>query len=332
MAETRLTNAIVPDVFTGYTVEPTIYRSRFYKSGVLAINAGISGLLSGGGETYNLPFWQDIAGTSGDVPVEGTDATVNNLAAKKQIFRKQARNKVWGSNDLVPVFSGSDPITAAGDMVMNYWSQAYDIIAAKSIYGVILDNVANDSGDLVNDVSGGTGSASYFSDDAVIDAQAKLGENGTVGRGDQTDFAAILVHPATYAYMRKQDLIDFIPVSGQARPVEMYMGMEVIVDRNATLVSTVYYSYIFKPGFLQYGTTTAGYIPTELERDALDGFGIDKLITRRVFAIHPVGFQFVETGVSGVTPTDAELAAAAQWDRVFNAENVGMVCLKHKLP
>lgn len=331
MAETRLTNAIVPDVFTAYTVEPTIYRSRFFKSGVLQTNAGMSALLAGGGETYNLPYWQDIAGTSGDVPVEGTDATVNNLAAKKQIFRKQTRNKVWGSNDLVSVYSGSDPIESAANMVMNYWSQAFDIIAIKSIYGVILDNVANDSGDLVNDISGGTGTAAYFSDDAVIDAQAKLGENGTVGRGDQEDFAAILVHPATYAYMRKQDLIDFVPVSGQDRPVEMYMGMNVIVDRNATLVSTVYYSYIFKPGFLQYGASSTGYLPTELNREPLDGYGIDQLITRRTFAIHPVGFQFIESGVSGSTPTDAELAAAAQWDRVFNAENVGMVCLKHKI-
>ena len=61
------------------------------------------------------------------------------------------------------------------------------------------------------------------------------------------------------------------------------------------------------------------------------GFGIDQLITRRVFAIHPVGFAAVEAGFAGITPTDAELILAAAWNRVYNAENCPFVVVKHKL-
>lgn len=330
MAETRLTNSQIDlEVFNAYTVEPSIYRSRFFRSGVLAINSEVSAMLNGNGESYSLPFWKDIAGTTGDVPIEGTDATVNALTSGKQTFRKQVRNKVWGSNNLVPVFSGSNPMNAAQNMVAGYWAQAFDQTSINSTIGVIDDNATNDSGDLINDISGGAGAAAYFSDNGVIDSQALLGENGVI---NDAGYAAILVHPATYAYMRKLDLIDFIPVSGQTRPLEMYMGMNVIVDRNAPLASTVYSSIIFKNGALQYGISSQGYLPTEFNREPLDGFGIDQLITRRTFAIHPVGFAAVEAGFAGLTPTDAELKLAAAWNRVFEAENCPFVVLKHKLP
>jgi len=331
MSETRLTNAQIDlDVFNAYSIEPSIYRSRFFNSGAMANNSQMSGMLAGNGESYSLPFWKDTAGSTGDVPIEGTDATVNEITSGKQTFRKQVRTKVWGSNDLVPVFAGSDPMAVATSLVMPYWANAFDQIAIKSLVGVIANNAAADGSDLINDVSGGTGAAAYFSDDAIIDAQALLGENGVIGDSG-TDFAAILVHPATYAYMRKLDLIDFDPVSLQTRPMGTYMGMAVIVDRSAPLSSTVYSSILLKPGALQFGVSSQGYIPTEMERDALDGFGIDRLITRRAFAIHPVGFSAVESGFAGITPTDAELILTGAWDRVYNAENSPIVVVKHKL-
>lgn len=331
MAETRLTNAQIDlEVFNAYTVEPSIYQSRFYKSGAMVDNSLMSTALASQGESYSLPFWKDTAGGTGDVPLEGTDATVNALTSGKQTYRKQVRNKVWGSNDLVPVFSGSDPIVAAQTMAMNYWTQAYDQLGIKSLIGVLADNAATNAGDLINDISGGTLAAAYFSDDAVIDAQAKLGENGVIG-AEGSDFSAILVHPKTYAYMRKLDLIDFDPISAQTRPMGSYMGMAVIVDRNAPLDSTVYTSILLKPGALQMGLSSTGYLPTELNRAPLDGFGIDQLITRRTFAIHPVGFTAVEAGFASITPTDAELILAAAWNRVYSAENCPIVAVKHKL-
>ncbi len=333
MSETRLTNAQIDlEVFNAYSIEPSIYRSRFYNSGAMSLNSQMSGMLSGNGESYSLPFWKDTAGTTGDIPVEGTDQTVNNLTSAKQTFRKQVRTKAWGSNDLVDVFAGSNPVDFAKAKVMPYWGQAFDQIAIKSIIGVLADNAASDSGDLINDISGETGAAAYFSDNAIIDAQALLGENGVIGSSDTRDFAAILVHPKTYAYMRKLDLIDFEAVSGQTRPIPYYMGMDVIVDRNAPLATADYSSILLKPGALQFGLSSAGYIPTEMNRKPLDGFGVDEIITRRTFAVHPVGFASLEAGVAGITPTDAELIAAAGWNRVFNAENCPFVSVRHLLP
>jgi hypothetical protein len=327
MAETRLANVIVPEVFTQYTMEPSIYRSRFFNSGALVMDQNISNLLAGGGETYNLPYWKDTVGTTGDVPSETVDATVNAITSGKQVFRKQTREKVWGANDISSVFAGSDGINAAAAKVAQYWGQAFDQLAIKTMQGVIAENIDADSSDLCNVT------ASVFDDDGVITAQALLGENGTLGRGDDLngEFSTILVHPNTYALMRKQDLIDFVPISGQARPVPFYMNMSVIVDRNAPVNSTLYDTYILKSGALRFGQTDMNYLPTEIYRNPKAGFGIDELYTRRVFGIHPGGFQWLEASVAGVTPTDAELINEANWDRTFSAENCGFVMYRHTL-
>jgi hypothetical protein len=333
MAETRLTNAVIPEIFSAYTVEPSIYRSRLFNSGVIELNPGISSLLAGGGETFNLPFWQDVSGTSGDVPSETVAATINNMAAKSQIFRKQTRLKAWGTNDLVKVFAGSNPLQSLQDMVNNYWAQAYEQIAIASMIGVFADNDANDGDDLFVDISGETGTDAVFSSDAVIEAQGLLGENGTVGRPDLNggDFVAIAVHPKVYELMRKQNAIDFIPIGDQQRPTAFYMGMEVIVSRNLPESGGVYTTYVLKQGALQYGISSNGYEPTEVDRDPSKGFGIDALYTRRVFGIHPVGTAWQEYTIAGASPTDAELDNAVEWDRVFDAENMRMVAVKAKI-
>lgn len=333
MAETRLTNVVIPEVFTSYALEPSIYKSRFFQSGAVVENPAISALLAGGGTTFNLPYWKDTAGTSGDIPSETVATTINNATSGKQIARRQLREKAWGANDISAIFAGEDPMGALTARVQGYWAQAFDLIAIATLKGLVADNIANDSSSLINDISGGSGNAAIISDAAVIDAQAKLGENGTVSAMDLNNgsFAAILVHPTTYAVLRKQDLIDFVAVSGQERPVEFYMGMRVIVDRNAYVNSTVYDSYIIKNGVLQFGQSNAGYLPTEMYRDPGTGFGIDKLFTRRVFAMHAAGTEFLGGSVAGLSPTDAELALAANINRVFETENMGIVVVRHKV-
>lgn len=334
MAETRLTNVIVPSVFTGYALEPSIYKSRFWRSGVITENPAISALLAGGGTTFNIPFWKDTVGTSGDIPSETVATTVNNATSGKQVARRQLREKAWGANDISAIFAGEDPIGALTARVSDYWAQAYDLNAIASLRGVIADNIANDAGSLVNDISGGAGAAAIISNSAVIDAQGKLGENGTVAANDLNNggFAAILVHPSTYQVLRKADLIDFVKLSEQELPVETYMGMRVIVNRNAYQNAGVYDSYILKNGALQFGQSNVGYMPTELFRDPSKGFGIDSIYTRRVFAMHPLGTQWTENTVTdGISPSDANLVLTANWDRSFETENMGIVVVRHKI-
>ena len=330
-----LGNSIIPRVFTEYTAEQSIFKSRFFQSGAVEQNAGISQLISGGGNTYDLPFWQDVGGTSGDIPSEGVVTQLNLMQAARQVFRKQAREKAWRTNDLVKVYAGDNPLQKLQDMVIAYWAQAYDQMAIASAQGLFAANLGG-AGDLVNNISAIVGAGGVFSSDAVINTQALLGENGTVGRGDLNagDFVGIAVHPQTYALMRRQNAIDFVPIGDQQRPTAFYMGMQVIVDRNMPVNGNAYDSYVFKSGALQFGLTTEGYQATEANRVPGLAFGIDELFTRRVFAIHPVGTSWLENpGVlpAGISPTDAELRTAAAWAQTYQTENMRVVMLRHRI-
>lgn len=323
MAATKISDVITPEIFTEYTLEPSILKSRFIQSSVMQMSPTLSLKLDGGGESFNIPAWDDIAQGS-DVPSETVATTINNIGTSKQIARRQEREKAYGANNLAGILAGSNPLQAIADRVTSFWAQSYDKILINSLIGVYADNVANDASDLVNPT------LTQFSDDGVIDAQSLLGENGVVGSSNGGDFVGIAVHPKIYALMRKLDLIDFMPVSAQARPLGSYMGMAVIVDTNLPLVGDVYTSIIFKEGAVAFGQSDVGYLPTETDRVAGLGFGTDNLYTRRVFAIQPTGFQHLDNK-AGVSPTNVELAQAASWDRVFEKENIGFVFYDAKL-
>ena len=129
MSEGRLTNIIVPSVFDPYTVVPSIYKSKLYNSGAMILDASLTAKLNGGGLTFNAPFWNDVGGTTGDIPQEGTDATVNALTTGQQVMLRQLREKHWGQNDLSKVEAGESAIDALGNMVNAYYANVYDTAA-----------------------------------------------------------------------------------------------------------------------------------------------------------------------------------------------------------
>ncbi len=327
MAETRLTDVIVPDIFTDYTLEPSIKNSRFWRSGIIQPNGGLRALLNGGGKIFQMPFFQNPTNTTGvsQIPDETTPSTVNNVLTGQQDARRQLREQLWGSNNLVTVLTGADPMGAVATAVNDYWANDYDLALISSVVGVIADNIANDSGDLLEDQSG-----SSIDDDMIVDAQNLLGENGVLGRSDQNggQWAGIAMHSAIYNSLRKQDAITFVAISGQDRPIEFYQRMVVIVDDNLPVNTNVYDTVLFKTGAFNFDVGTSGYTPTETDRQTKVGFGIDELITRRVFGLHPVGFQWSDGSVAGESPTNAELELAANWNRAFEQQNTGFVMLR----
>lgn len=336
MAETKLTNIIVPSIFSTYFLEESIKRNRLYKSGIITRDASIDALLAGGGLTFNAPFFKDLSGDS-DVPAETGTQTVNAISTGQEVIRRQLRTKAWGTNAFANIESGADVLSAIQNYVANYWATEYDKNAIYTIIGLVNDNLTNDSGDLTLDISDESGTSAYISDSALLRTMAKHGENGVIGRGDNTEFQYILMHSNVYHYLVNQDAITFTPISGQVRPLGLYKGMEVIVDDNVVRQSEsggyAYYTFVFKPGALKMGTSSVGYEPTSMERVEGRGMGVDELYTRTVFALHSPGFAWVGASVAGSSPTDSELAKGANWNRVASsAQNCKFACLIHEVP
>ena len=115
------------------------------------------------------------------------------------------------------------------------------------------------------------------------------------------------------------------------------MGKTVILDDDQTSTleevggvpnTPVYWTTLYKRGAFGYGESAARYIMTEIDRDADKGGGIDFLHSRRVFALHPAGFDWKELVIAKKFPSNTELANADNWDSFSSVKNVGFVVLK----
>ena len=328
MAETRLTDIIIPEVFYPYIMEESLNRNPFFQSGILAPSPEIVAFLAGGGKTSNIPYWQDLTGDS-DVPSETVADTVNELGTDKMIVRRQIRHKAWGANALSAALSGADPVGAIGARVAGFWAKAFQNNLIYCLRGIIADNVADDSSDLVVNIATETGtaatSANKISATKTIEAIMKMGDRFS-------DVKAIAVHSVVYTTMLNNDLIDFVQDSKTNTQIPYYIGLRVIVDDGLPVIAGgvdgyKYHSYLFKPASVGFGENPSKIIPVETYRDPSKGSGIDILYTRRQFAFAPLGFSWNKADNSAITPSDADLYAATSWDRVYNLKNTGVVCI-----
>jgi hypothetical protein len=325
--ETHISDIIVPEIFTPYMMERSLNQSAFFSSGVMTPVAAIESFLRGGGRTAEIPYWKDLTGTV-DVPVEDTDMTIYPISTGHMHVRRQVREKAWGSNNVSDALAGADPYEAILNRVSGYWSEAFDDLTIYSVRGCMLDNVNDNSSDLVLDISEtlaqNATADNKISSEATIDAVMKQGDKFK-------EIVAVAIHSAVYATLVKNDLIDYRPDSTGSLVIPYYMGLRLIVSDNMYRVAAgtgyKYHSYFFKAGAIGWSEYAGPYKTTEVWRNPLRGGGVDVLITRRQFAIHPLGFSWEATETTEISPADAVLYAETSWSRPFSAKNAGVVTL-----
>jgi hypothetical protein len=165
-----------------------------------------------------------------------------------------------------------------------------------------------------------------FLSDAFIDAVFTLGDRfGEV--------QAIAIHSVVYARLVKLDHIEFIPDSNGKMSIPTYQGKIVIVDDGMPVVAGSgngykFYSIIFGGAVVGYGEGTPR-VPVELYREPLkgNGAGIETIIERKTMMLHAHGFSFISGAVVGQSATNAELATAANWDRVIDRKSIPLAFL-----
>ena len=144
---------------------------------------------------------------------------------------------------------------------------------------------------------------------------------------------AIIMHSATEAALKKQDLIEYIPASTNGTDrIPTFLGKRVIVDDGVPFDTGmgVCVTYLFGPGAIAYGEgNPVGFVPTETDRDSLAGE--DYLVNRRTFILHPRGVRFTSANVVGVAPSNTELADGDNWTRVFEPKAIRIVKFVHKI-
>lgn len=312
---TRIADVIVPEVFNPYVIERTAELSALQQSGIIVNNPELDRLASSGGRIINMPFWEDLGGED-EVLSDSTPLTPDKITASKDAAVLLLRGKAWSANDLAKALSGDDPMGAIGDLVAAYWARRRQATLLAILKGVFASpSMASNT----HDISGETEN-NGFTAETFIDASYKLGDA-------ENKLTAISVHSFTYASLRKQNLIEFIKDSDNQQ-IPTYMGKRVIVDDGMPVEDDVFTTYIFGQGAIGLGNGGAP-VPTETDRDSLQGDDI--LINRQHFILHPRGVKFTDAEVAGEAPTNAELANADNWERVYEPKNVRIVAFKHKI-
>lgn len=327
MAATRISDVIVPEIFTPYSIQATQEKSRIIQSNAVTLDAELSNLLNGGGLTFNMPFWRDLD-SNDEENVSNDDPTIHSapekINADAEVQVRLSRNNSWSSMQLASTLAGSDPMEAIGERVSTYWSRRLQKAFIATMKGVFADNDAAPTdgehvqGDLTYNVSGSAfvDGVTNFGGSAFIDA--------TVTMGDSQDALGLaLMHSIVYARALKQNMIQFLPVSSNnlAQTIPTYLGREVIVDDGMPNNAGVFETWLFGEDAVRIGVGSPEH-PTEVERipSAGNGGGQEVLYNRVEWIIHPVGHAYVGTAPAG-GPSNAattnNLANAGSWKRVF---------------
>lgn len=333
MAVVQLADVVVPQEFTSYIVENSVEKSALVQSGVIVRNSEIETQLRAGASMFSVPFWKDLANDAPNIVNDdpADHASPRKLASGKQLIRKGYYHNSWSAMNLASELSGSNALTRIQDRASAYWLRYSQRHLIACLNGVLADNVANDNGDMVNDISAATGAAANFSASAVIDTAGTLGDS-------LRELSAIGMHSATYKSALKADLIQTLPDS-QGGFIQVFRGLQILVDDGLPVTGTgaaaVYTTVLFGPGAVGYGMTAPRIAAgTEIENlpSAGMGGGQQVLHSRLNVSFHPLGFSWKETAVVGESPTLAELADADNWDRVASdRKHVPLAFLKHKL-
>lgn len=327
---TTLADVIVPELFTPYTVEKTMELSALFQSGIVAHSPEFDRLASEAAPVHNMPFFEDLTGDSENV-VEGTDLTAAKITSKMDVSTTIRRAKAWSATDLSAALAGKDPMAAIGSLVAGFWARDMQkelINTLNGVFGSYTDtnsNTVTPLSDHILDISGGSGNAAKISASAFIDACQLLGDA-------QGQLTAVAMHSATKAYLKKQNLIQTERDSTDVE-FDTYQGRRVIVDDGCPVADGVYTTYLFGNGAIAYGNgSPVGFVPTEIDRDKRKGSGVDYLINRKTFILHPRGIKFTgAVRANQETVSRAELANAQNWQRVYEPKAIRMVCFKHKI-
>lgn len=321
MAGTTLTDVIVPELFTPYVVKRTMELSALFQSGIVTNNAEFDRLASEAAPIHNMPFFEDLTGDS-EAVIEGNDLTANKITSNKDVSVTLRRAMMWSATDLSASLAGSDPMAAIGDLAAGFWARDMQKELINLLTGVF---AASTMANHVLDVSAAEGAGANISASVFIDALQKLGDA-------QGNLTAVVMHSATKSYLKKQNLITTERDSTSVE-FEAYQGRRVIVDDGCPVSGGVYTTYLFGQGAIALGNgNPVGFVATEVDRDKKKGSGVDYLINRRTFILHPRGIAYQKASQANVeTPTRGELAKATNWKRVYEDKAIRLVAIKHKI-
>ena len=333
MATVRLSDVqFDADVYASYVQEDHPDMNAYVSSGVAVTNALLQARAAGEGDITSIPYWKDLAydneNISSDDP--GVNATPEKIGTGKMVARNVHINNAWQTANLVSEVMGSeDPMMQIQSRTSGYWENRFEARIQGITTGIFLENEAG-TGDMIYDVSIEDGdnalAANKFNFEAFARARHTMGESAA-------KLALLAVHPDVMVEMVINEQIEFIQDSVTGVLIPTYNGLRVVEDKKLPVIAGTtsgsrYVSVLYKAGAFGYGDAPAKRpVAVEYDELAANGAGVETLVERKQWLIHPEGYKWNETTVAGLSPSVAECALPANWTRVFERENVSIAFL-----
>lgn len=300
-----------------------VTRTPFFESGLITTSPIIAELAQSSTGIVDLPFWADI-----DASVEPnySNDVYEDIAVPRSIGTGSMRarncnlNEGFGSMSLVNEITGKDPLGRIASRLDLYWRQEAELRIVATLRGILADSIAEDNGMVFN--------AAGMTFEAIIDAQMTMGDAfGEIG--------GYVMNSTAFGTLIKAGIgtMDRNPQTGiMERRVN---GYPVIVNDNAMTYGGQPVVTMMGTGAFAYGMANPR-VPLEYDREPArgNGGGVDTLWTRRNMIVHPLGYDFSSTSITGNgTETVArgagwaDLANAANWERVVSRKQVPIAFL-----
>ena len=332
MPITKIGDVIVPELFNKYVTNRTMELTALVQSGIIVNSPEFDRLANEAARTHNMPFFEDLTGDSEET-LEDVKMTPAKIGSNKDVSTTLFRQKMWAATNLSAALAGADPMKAIGDLVAGFWARDMQkelIALLAGIFGTYTPDggtAVTPMADHILDLTAMTkADAKIISASAFIDACQLMGD----AQGLLTDIA---MHSATKAYLKKKNLIETERDSTDVE-FDTYQGRRVTVDDGCPVDSDgTYTTYLFSQGAIALGNgSPVGHVATEVDRDKQTGGGIDYIINRRAYILHMRGVAYTGAVRANVeTPTRAELKLAQNWNPVYEAKQLRVVALKHKI-
>ncbi|MBC2855476.1 hypothetical protein H3N56_03070 [Cetobacterium sp. 2A] len=315
---TKISDVVVPQIFAGYMNKEPLELNAFYQSGVMVRNSEFDGLVTRGGFTFTMPYWDELEGEY----EERTDSDTglpnfNKITAKYEVAVKLFDKYTAGSSQLASELAGADAIKAIRQK-FNHKISNLDQKRILSLLKGVFSSAEMQSNIL--DITTRTGTAQNFGVTTVIEGQGLLGDR-------QKNLAAIAVHSTTYTYLKMKNLISSIKQSEQGQEIEVYAGKRIIIDD--ALVPTadgVYTTYLFTSGSIAYGRGGEKY---PVESGKIPFMEEEGILVRKNHTFHIRGTKW--DGKTDGMCTVEELEKGDNWKKVYSHKQIPVVLIKHKV-
>lgn len=339
MSKTVIGDLITNTQFLRYFALAMNDRSRLLKSGIVGVDAEIQARCDAAGFSGNfvkLPFFNVLATGAGHTEeriVEGAALTPDGITAAEDQAVITRRGKAFGATDLSAEISGEDPMQTIANQLADWWNVRKEAKLFATLKGVFGDNVANDSSDLVLDITNEQGSAAILDKGTINLAAQLLGDK-------KTELTAIAMNSAAETVLANMDMnAGLYRASDNPAILSKYNGRDIFIDDNCGYDSSTKVAeiYLFGRGAVANAAVPTR-VPFETGRDKLKGE--DFLVTRVSEIVHVRGIKWnatdanpdnAKTGTKGQTGYIAGLEDAGNWDRVYDKKDIRVVKLICKL-